>query len=177
MCRFSSIYEIHYFWQILDIFFKWCIYLFIDFIFYFYFHYSKLCFPQPLQTYRLFPFVSLPLWKLKNFTLRTQTQLHTNNPMKPRLWSFPFHSMFLIRRWVVLHLKCTTVRKWANSYGNLGPDIFEKDNARFFFGNDSRTRNDWIFWQVPANSIRPDRKYGPQHTFSSTVIDSKIIFS
>ena len=80
MFRFSSIYEIHYFWQILDIFFEWCIYLFIDFIFYFYFLFKTLFSATfaDLHTFpiRLFTFVKIkklyPSHPRPNFTPTTR---------------------------------------------------------------------------------------------------------
>ena len=88
MFRFEQIYEIHYFWQILDIFFEWCISLLILFFIFIFFMqnsvFRNLC--------RLTHFSHSSLYLCENkktLPFAPQTQLHTNNLMKPRLGPWP----------------------------------------------------------------------------------------
>ena len=90
----------------------------------------------------------------KTLPFAPQTQLHTNNLMKPRLWTFPFHSMFLVRRWVVVHLNAQQFVNEPTHMAIWGPTSLKRTRQDFFWAMIQEHEMIEYFGQVPANSTR-----------------------
>ena len=139
------------------------VYLFIDFIYYYYYFLIQTLFSATFADLHTFPIRLLTFVQNKKLYPSHPDPTSHQQLDEARLWTFPFHSMFLVRRWVVVHLNAQQFVNEPTHMAIWGLMSFKRTMQDFFLAMIQDHEMIEYFGQVPANSIRPEIST-PTHT-------------